>query len=334
MMISVDAMGGDYAPSVVVRGVVDALMKYSDIRVTLIGNKDIVMRELGSIGAKSHPRLSVMHADEVILMDDVPSEIVRGKRRSSMHLGLKLVKEGKADAFFSAGNSGAIMAVAMVTLGMLEGISRPAIGSVLPASGSREKFFMLDIGANVDCKPEHLVTFAIMGSAYANRVLNISNPSVGLLSNGEEEGKGDALTKNAFPLLRDLKCINFVGNIEAKILYKGEADVVISDGYVGNITIKVTQSVVAMIFKSLKEEIGKSFRAKIGALLLKDVFHNVKAKGDSSVYGGAPLLGVNGVCIIGHGGSNQIAITNGIRVAREAVLNKMNSAIIEGLKSL
>jgi len=334
MIISVDAMGGDYAPSVVVRGAVDALMLYSDIKISLVGNKDMIIRELVGIGASAHPRLTIIQSDEVILMDDNPTDIIRGKRKSSVHEGLKLVKDGKADAFFSAGNSGAVMAVAMVVLGLMKGISRPAIGTVLPSSNARGNIFMLDVGANVDCKPEHLLTFAIMGSAYANKVLNISNPTVGLLSNGEEECKGDNLIKSTYPILKNLKSINFVGNVEAKYLYRGLVDVIVTDGFAGNIAIKITQSMTELMFTFIKREISKSVVSKFGALLVKDSLRAVKAKGDSSQYGGAPLLGVNGVCIIGHGASNEVAISNGIRVAREAVLNGMNSVIIDGIKDL
>lgn len=333
MIVSVDAMGGDFAPEEVVKGALKAVEDYPDISVVLVGDKSRILSELEKCSSKSHQRISVLHAEQVVEMDDHPSEIVRGKRKSSIHEGLKLVKEGKADAFFSAGNSGAVMAVAMVTLGLLEGVSRPAIGTILPCASERGYFFMLDVGANVDCKPEHLLTFAIMGSAYARKVLKIDDPSVGLLNNGEEEGKGDILTKAVYPILKACDQVRFVGNVEGKALFKGEADVVVCDGFIGNIALKVSESVSNFLFKTLKSELTSSFRFKLGALMSRGAFMNVRKRGDSSQYGGAPLLGVKGVCVIGHGSSDYVAIANGIRVAREAVINKMNEAVTDDVKN-
>lgn len=332
MIISVDAMGGDYAPNEIVKGAVRAVSQLNGVELVLVGDKNVIEKELKNIGALGNPKLGIVHAEEAIGMDEHPSDIVRGKKKSSMHVGLRLVKDGEASAFFTAGNSGAAMAVAMVTLGLLEGVSRPAIGTILPASNQSGRFFMLDVGANVDCRPEHLLTFAIMGSAYAKSVLKIENPTVGLLSNGEEEGKGDMLTKATFPLLKDCDSLNFTGNVEAKALYKGEADVVVCDGFAGNIAIKASQSVANYMFKTLKKEIEASFMAKIGALLSKKAVMNVRKKADSTQYGGAPLLGVKGVCVIGHGSSNEIAVANGIRVAKETVMGKMNEAITDDVK--
>lgn len=333
MIITVDAMGGDYAPKEVVKGAVRAVYQLSGVNIVLVGDKSIIEKELKNIDALSNPKISILHAEEAVGMDDHPSDIVRGKRKSSMHEGLKLVRDGDASAFFTAGNSGAAMAVAMVTLGLLEGVSRPAIGTILPASSASGRFFMLDVGANVDCRPEHLLTFAIMGTAYAKKVLRIKAPTVGLLNNGEEEGKGDMLTKAVYPILKEYEGINFVGNVEAKALFRGEADVVVCDGFAGNIAIKASQSVANYMFQTLKKEIDASLIAKIGALLSKKAVMNVKRKADSSQYGGAPLLGVKGVCVIGHGSSNEIAVANGIRVAKETVIGKMNDAITEDVKN-
>lgn len=333
MIVSVDAMGGDFAPDIVVKGAIKAVNDYDDIEVILVGNEVVIKECLNKYSYNNERKIRIHHAEQVVEMDDHPSEIVRGKRKSSMHEGLKLVKSGLANGFFSAGNSGAVMAVAMVTLGLLEGVSRPAIGTILPCNNSRGYFFMLDVGANVDCKPEHLLTFAIMGSAYARKVLKIDNPTVGLLNNGEEEGKGDMLSKTVYPILKDCEPINFVGNVEGKALYKGEADVVVCDGFVGNIALKVSESVSSFLFKMLKEELTGSFKNKLGALISKSAFVNVKNRGDSSQYGGAPLLGVKGVCVIGHGSSNEVAIANGIRVAKEAAVNKMNEAITDDVKN-
>lgn len=332
MHIAVDAMGGDNAPSEIVKGAVKAVTEYQDIEVTLVGNEEIIKNELKLISSLDNDKIHILHTDEFIAMDDHPSDIVRGKRKSSMHLGLKMVKDGKADGFFTAGNSGAAMAVSMVVLGLLEGVSRPAIGTILPSSNERGHFFMLDVGANVDCRPEHLLTFAIMGSAYAKKVLHIDNPTVGLLNNGEEEGKGDMLTKSVYPILKECETLNFIGNVEGKALFRGEADVVVCDGFAGNIALKVSQSVAKYIVNVLKEEIMASTVTKIGGLLSKKAFDRVKKRTDGAQYGGAPLLGVKGVCVIGHGSSNDVAVANGIRVAKHAAEGKMNDAITDDVK--
>ncbi len=333
MIIAVDAMGGDNAPREVVKGAVKAVTESSDLQVILVGDKSAIEQELSLCTKKEIPAISIVHTEEYIAMDDHPSEVIRGKRKSSMHVGLKLVKDKKADGFFTAGNSGAAMAVSMVILGLLDGVTRPAIGTILPCSNKRGHFFMLDVGANVDCRPEHIVTFAIMGSAYAKKVLHINNPSVGLLSNGEEEGKGDMLTKTVYPILKETNAINFVGNVEGKALFKGEADVVVCDGFAGNIALKVSQSVAKYITSVLKEELLSSTFSKIGALLSKKAFKKVKDKTDSSQYGGAPLLGVKGICVIGHGSSNDVAVANGIKVAVNAAEGKMNDAIIDDVNN-
>ena len=269
MVIAVDAMGGDNAPSEVVKGAVKAVNETPNLEVILVGNQAVIEKELAACSKQEQSKIQIEHTNEFITMDDHPSEIVRGKRKSSMHIGLKLVKGGKAAGFFTAGNSGAAMAVSMVELGLLEGVARPAIGTILPCSNERGFFFMLDVGANVDCRPEHLVTFAIMGSAYAKKVLHIDNPTVGLLSNGEEEGKGDMLTKAVYPILKKTDVIKFTGNVEGKALFKGEADVVVCDGFAGNIALKVSQSVAKYITSMLKQELLSSTVSKIGALLSK-----------------------------------------------------------------
>lgn len=333
MIIAVDAMGGDNAPAEIVKGAVKAVTEDATLKVILVGDEKAIQKELEICSKVKQPNISIMHTEEFIAMDDHPSEIIRGKRKSSMHLGLKLVKDKKADGFFTAGNSGAAMAVAMIILGLLEGVTRPAIGTILPCSTKRGHFFMLDVGANVDCRPEHIVTFAIMGSAYAKKVLHINNPTVGLLSNGEEEGKGDMLTKTVYPILKETNVINFIGNVEGKALFKGEADVVVCDGFAGNIALKVSQSVAKYMVSVLKEELLSSTVSKIGALLSKKAFQKVKDKTDGAQYGGAPLLGVKGVCVIGHGSSNDIAVANGIKVAIRAAESKMNDAIVDDVSN-
>ena len=322
MIIAVDAMGGDNAPAEIVKGACKAVAENSNLQVILVGDERAIKKELSACGKENPANITIMHTEEFIAMDDHPSEIIRGKRKSSMHIGLKLVKDKKADGFFTAGNSGAAMAVSMVILGLLDGVARPAIGTILPCSNKRGHFFMLDVGANVDCRPEHLVTFAIMGY-----------PTVGLLSNGEEEGKGDMLTKTVFPILKETSVINFVGNVEGKVLFKGEADVVVCDGFAGNIALKVSQSVAKYMVSVLKEELLSSTVSKIGALLSKKAFQKVKDKTDGAQYGGAPLLGVKGVCVIGHGSSNDVAVANGIKVAIRAAESKMNDAIVDDVSN-
>ncbi len=333
MIIAVDAMGGDNAPGEVVKGAIKAVSESDNLQVILVGDKSVIDKEISLCSKQGISGITVMHTDEYIAMDDHPSEVIRGKRKSSMHVGLKLVKDKKADGFFTAGNSGAAMAVSMVILGLLDGVTRPAIGTILPGSNKRGYFFMLDVGANVDCRPEHLVTFAIMGSAYAKKVLHINNPAVGLLNNGEEEGKGDMLTKTVYPILKKTNVINFVGNVEGKALFKGEADVVVCDGFAGNIALKVSQSVAKYMVSILKEELLSTIASKIGALLSKKAFQKVKDKTDSAQYGGAPLLGVKGICVIGHGSSNYIAVANGIKVAVRAAESKMNDAIVDDVSN-
>lgn len=333
MIVSVDAMGGDFAPTEAVKGAVLATKELDNLSVVLVGDEALIKKELDALSVKDFSKIEILHADEVILMDDHPSQVLRAKRHSSMHLGLKLVKSKEADGFFTAGNSGSAMVIAMFILGLLEGVSRPAIGTVMPADNELGRFFMLDVGGNVDCRPEHLLTFAIMGSAYAKHILNIASPKVGLLNIGEEEGKGDMLTRATYDILHNCDSLNFIGNIEGKALYRGEADVVVCDGFVGNIAIKISQSIAKYISKLLKEELTSSAISKVGALLAKPAFAKLKQKTDGSQYGGAPLLGVKGTCVIGHGSSNAEAVKNGIKVACQAAENNMNDSIVEDIKN-
>ncbi|MGA1847495.1 phosphate acyltransferase PlsX [Deferribacter abyssi] len=321
MQIVVDAMGGDHAPQEIVKGSVLAANEYN-INIILVGDQVLIDQELKKIKDYPKEKISVIHAEEVITMDDLPSVAVRRKRKSSIHEGLKLVKKGEARAFFSAGNTGAVMACAKLILRPLEGVDRPAIGAVLP--NAKGHSVILDIGANVDCKPLHYLQFAIMGSAYAKFVFEKENPTVGLLSIGEEDLKGNESTKNAFNMLKESPIINFIGNVEGKELYKGKSDVVVCDGFAGNIALKVSESAAWYIGKLLKEELTKNLFRKLGAFLLKPAFQALKKRADYTEYGGAPLLGVNGVCIIGHGSSNANAVKNGIRVAYELAEKKIN----------
>lgn len=330
MRIAVDAMGGDHAPREIVKGAILAAKEY-DIHIILVGDRVLIRQELDKTVNYPKEKISVIHAEEAITMDDLPSVAVRKKRKSSVHEGLRLVKKGEARAFFSAGNTGAVMACAKLILRPIEGVDRPAIGAVLP--NAKGHSVILDIGANVDCKPIHFLQFAIMGSAYAKIVFQKDEPTVGLLSIGEEDLKGNESTKNAFNLLKTSPLIKFIGNVEGKELYKGGADVVVCDGFAGNIALKVSESAAWYIGKLLKEELTKNFIRKMAALILKPAFESLKKRADYTEYGGAPLLGVNGICIIGHGSSNANAVKNGIKVAYELAEQRLNQLIEERVKA-
>jgi len=322
MRIALDAMGGDHAPSVVVEGAVLAAKEWG-IEVVLVGPHERVKQELAKHDT-SGLSLPVVHAEEVIGMDEHAAVAVRQKRHSSIATGIDLLKEGRVAAFVSAGNSGAVMAAALFGLGRIQGIDRPAIGTVFPTTTGR--CFILDIGANADCKPEYLLQFATMGSAYAERVLGITHPRVGLLSNGEEETKGNALVQASYPLLK-ASPLNFAGNVEGKDVPMGLADVVVCDGFSGNILIKLSEGVAESLFQALKTEITAGIASKLAALVLKPAFRRIKKRLDYAEFGGAPLLGVNGVVIIAHGRSNAPAIKNALRLARQSVDHQLVETI-------
>ncbi len=322
MKVVLDAMGGDFAPQVPVMGAVQAVKDF-DISVVLVGDETLIKKELGKY---SYPkdRLEVLHAPSSVRMDEQPSKALK-KRDSSIYLGLNLLKEGKADAFVSAGNTGAVMAVSLFTVGRIKGVDRPAITAVLP--NLKGYTFLLDVGANVDCKPYHLLQFAIMGSAYAKYVLNEENPRVGLLNVGEEEGKGNELTKEAYRLLKSANVINFIGNAEGRDIYSGDFDVIVCDGFVGNVCLKLSESLAKILAKILKEEIDKHFISKIGAITLKPAIKGFKRRIDYAEIGGAPLLGLNAPVIISHGSSNAKAIKNAIKTAVSFAQSKVNQHI-------
>jgi glycerol-3-phosphate acyltransferase PlsX len=324
MKFAIDAMGGDNAPRQIIIGAIEGVKVY-DVEIVLVGIESIVNKELETLLPKGDPRITVLHADEVVTMEDKPSQIIRGKRNSSMHIGLELVKSGEAAAFYSAGNTGAVMATAILKLRTLSGISRPAIAIALPSLKGHS--VLIDVGANVDTKPDNYLQFAIMGSAYAKSILNLSSPKVGLLSIGEEDVKGNEITKTVFQLLKECKVINFIGNVEAKRLYRGEADVIVCDGFVGNVALKTSEAVASFVATILKNEIRNSFISKIGALLLMPALGRFKKRVDYEEYGGAPLLGVGGVCFIGHGSSGANAVKNAIRVAKDLVAKGVNKSI-------
>ncbi|TEU10618.1 MAG: phosphate acyltransferase PlsX [Anaerolineales bacterium] len=326
MRIVLDAMGGDYAPEVVVEGGVMAAREYG-IEVVLVGPQEVVDAELAKHDTTGLS-LPVVHASQVIEMTDEPSMSARKKKDSSMVVGMNLVKNGEADAFTTAGNSGGALAAALFRLGRIKGIKRPALSTVFPTQ--KGLCFICDVGANTDCRPVYLLQFGIMASAYAERVLGIPNPRVGIVSNGEEEGKGNILVKEAFRLLKKSD-LNFIGNLEGKDIPAGLADVVVTDGFSGNIVIKLSEGVASLLMRVMEEEIKKSPMAVLGALLARSALREVKSRLDYSEYAGAPLLGVDGVVIVGHGRSNAKAIKNMVRVGKESVEKGMLEALKEGI---
>lgn len=327
MKIVVDAMGGDFAPFETVKGSVLAVKEYGH-EVILVGDEEAINAELSKYKYDAS-KISVVHAPENITMEDSPSKVLRGKRDSSIHVGLKLVKKGEGDAFYSAGNTGAVMVIAKMILKTLNGIDRPAIGAVMP--NIKGHSVVIDVGANVDAKPIHYLHFALMGNAYAKIILGKEHPKVGLLSIGEEEIKGNEITKSVFSLLKDTDSINFIGNVEGKELFKGTSDVIVCDGFAGNVALKVSESAAWYISRLIKDELKKSLLAKVGAIFLAPALRNVKKRADYTEYGSAPLLGVGGICCIGHGSSNANAVKHGVRVAGELAGNNVNGLIEESV---
>ncbi|HEY3194043.1 MAG TPA: phosphate acyltransferase PlsX [Candidatus Dormibacteraeota bacterium] len=318
MRIAVDAMGGDHAPQQILEGASQAASEYG-IEVSVVGLPASVQPLLDG-----HPRLRLVPATQVIAMDEHPAQAVRSKPDSSMNVCARLCREGKAHGWISAGNSGAIMATALFVQGRIRGIERPALGSIIPI---RDGFaYFLDVGANVDSKPDYMVQYAAMGSVYAREMMGRPNPRIGLLSNGEEEGKGDELVRETSRRLKG-SLRGFVGNIEPKDLYAGKADVVVADGFVGNVAIKMAEATAEFLFRNLREEIPKSLRGKVGGMLIRDGVRGLRSRIDWREFGGAPLLGIDGVVVIAHGRSDARAIKNAIRVTKEAVENQLVSKI-------
>jgi glycerol-3-phosphate acyltransferase PlsX len=314
MKVALDAMGGDFAPLEPVKGAIEAIGELSDLGIILVGNKEEIENELSKYSYDKQ-RIEILHTDEKILMheDQPPALAVRKKKNASMNLALDLVKKGEAVASVSAGNTGALMTASQLMLKRVKGVLRPAITTVFPTKKGR--MVLLDAGANADCKPEYLNQFALMGSKYAEILFGMEKPSIGLLNIGEEEGKGNELVKNSFELLRENKKINFAGNIEAREMMYGEVDVVVADGFTGNVILKTGEGVVSLILDTLKTAIKSKLIYKLGALILKPVFLELKNKIDSTEYGGALFLGLNGISIKAHGNSDSKAIKNAIKVA-------------------
>jgi len=324
MKIAVDAMGGDHAPAVVVEGSVQAASALN-IPIILVGDRERIEAEL-----KKHRgvagNISVRHASEVVGMDESPVQAIRKKKDSSLKVCFDLVKNGEASAVVGAGNSGAAMAAGMFLMKKIKGVDRPAIAVSVPTM--KGSAVLLDVGGNVDCKPMHLLQFAVMGEVYARYALKIDRPRVGLLSNGEEEGKGNELTRETNALIKKTS-LNYIGYVEGRDIYHGDVDVVVADGFVGNVVLKLSEGLVEAVTNMLKEEIMATLPSKIGYLLAKGAFRRLKKKIDYAEYGGAPLLGIEGVCVISHGRSNPKAIKNAILRASESVKGKVNNHLME-----
>jgi phosphate acyltransferase len=314
MRIAVDAMGGDFAPAQVVLGAAEAAREYG-VEIALVGLPSAVQPLL-----ESHPQLRLVPCTQAIAMDEHPANAVRGKPDSSICVCARMCKDGRADGWVSAGNSGAVMAAALLIQGRIRGVERPALGSIIPTKDGVAYF--LDVGANVDSKPEYLVQFAAMGAVYAREMLGRAKPRVGLLSNGEEDGKGDELVREASRRLRG-SFPGFVGNLEPKDIYGARADVIVADGFVGNVAIKMAEATAEFLFRNLRDEIPKTMRGKLGGLLIRPGVRQLRARVDWREFGGAPLLGIDGVAVVAHGRSDARAVKNAIRVTREAVENQL-----------
>lgn len=327
MKIALDAMGGDKAPFESIKGAVKALEEVEDLSLVLVGKKEVIEKELSKYKIDSS-RVEIVDAREVIEMTDDPVVAVKTKKDSSMNRALELVKEGVVSASVSAGNTGALITASQLKLKRIKGVLRPAIATMFP--NKTGKMLMLDVGATADCKPEFLNQYAVMGSKYLEILLGKKNPTVGLLNIGTEEGKGNEITRDAYELLKVNKSINFLGNVESTEVMNGKIDVVVTDGFTGNMVLKTAEGIAKFIVSSLKEEIGKSFIYKLGALLIKPAIKHIVKRMDSSEYGGAMFLGLNGLSIKAHGNSDANGIKNAIKVANKFA--KMN--FVEELKSV
>ena len=321
-------MGSDTYPDPEVAAAVEAGKQFGD-QILLVGHEDLLKSRLAALGGSDKVR--IIHAPDVLEMTDKPARSARGKAENSMAVGMDLIKSGEGDAFVTAGNTGGAMANALFRLGRIRGLKRPALTVLLPVTGGGH-CVVLDIGANAECKPEYLRQFAIMGSLYAQKVLGVNTPRVGLLSNGEEAGKGNDLVKSSYPLLA-ASGLNFIGNVEAKELFGGEADVVVTDGFTGNVLIKSSEAVSKMLIDTLRAELTSSPRTSLGALLAKPAFASIKKMMDPAEVGAAPLLGINGLVFVGHGRSDARALVSAIRVARQAVEVDLLQALKAGLRA-
>ena len=329
MKIALDAMGGDFGPPNLVTGAVMALKEYPQIgKLFLVGDTPHIEAELKKHGCNDG-RIEIVHSTQVVDMSDKAWSAVRRKKDSSISRAVDLVKHGDADAVVSAGHTGAAVAASTIKLRTLPGIDRPGIAAVLPTETN--VFVLIDAGANIDATAEHLLHYGIMGSVYSRHVLHYKNPSVGLISLGEEDVKGTDLTRQVFQLLKKSN-LNFVGNIEGRHMFEDPVEVVVCDGFVGNVILKTCESIAVAIFTWLKHELMRTTKRKIGAYLAKNAFLEIKDKTNYEEYGGSPLLGVNGICIIAHGASTPLAIKNALRVAAESIEQQINPHIVEEIR--
>src|SRR5512146_1272041 len=322
--IAVDAMGSDRAPRPEIEGAILAARQHH-VRVLLVGREDVLRQELAHHHQAARLPIEIVHASEAITMEDKAAQALRAKRDSSMRVGLRLVREGRADGFVTAGNTGAAMATAKIILGTLPGVDRPALAAVFPTAAGTAAI-LVDVGANVDCKPQNLEQFAVMGEIYFRSIFGTRRPRVGLLSIGEEESKGNELTREAYQLLKRLP-LTFVGNVEGRDLYNGQVDVIVCDGFVGNVALKISEGMVETVRYLLKESLRATITRQVGFLLSRRAFDDFKKRLDYSEYGGAPLLGVKGVVVVSHGSSNWKAIMNAIRAAAEFSRRRINPKI-------
>lgn len=325
MRLAIDAMGGDHAPKEIVLGAMKAIQMYPDLQITLIGHETQIKEHLSN-----NERITIIHTDEVILGTDEPVRAVRRKKNASMVLAAKLVADGEADGCISAGNTGALMAAGLFVVGRIEGIDRPALAPTLPTIGG-EGFLLLDVGANVDSKPEHLLQNAIMGSIYSEKVRGVNNPRVGLLNIGTEEKKGSELAKQTFDLLKESN-LNFVGNVEARDLLNGVADVVVTDGFTGNMVLKTIEGTAMSVFSMLKTALSSSLKAKLAASVLMPNLRELKSKMDYSEYGGAGLFGLKAPVIKAHGSSDANSLFNAIRQTKDMVEKEVTNTIREAVE--
>jgi glycerol-3-phosphate acyltransferase PlsX len=329
LTIALDAMGGDHAPKIEVEGAVRAARSLG-VKVILVGQQDVVRRELQEHEDHRQLPIEIVHASERVTMEDSAAKAVRTKRDSSVRVASRLVRDGVAQCFVSAGNTGAAMATAKMVQGVIPGVDRPALAGIFPTMEGIP-VVLVDVGANVDCTPEMLAQFAVMGEIYSRQVLRRPQPRVGILSIGEEDHKGNDLTRAAWPLLKSLR-INFIGNVEGGDIYASNVDVIVCDGFIGNVALKVSEGLVDMFKKLLRDSLEATITGKIGYVLSKNAFTAFRKRLDYSEYGGAPLLGVRGGCIICHGRSNANAIKNAIRVAAEFSSGNVNQKIEDELK--
>ena len=337
MKIVIDAMGGDFAPKVNVDGSIDALREFSDVEIVLVGPQELVEKTIGEYADQQalsgvRDRLSVVDAPEVITTEEHPVMALRRKKNSTFCVGMDIVRRKEAQAFVSAGSTGALMAGAMFKIGRIKGVARPALATLLPVPD--RPMLMVDAGANVDCKPDWIVQFAMMGSVYMNKVMGIETPEVGLLNIGVEDAKGNEQTQAACALMRKEQPFKFVGSVEARDALAGQCDVLATDGFAGNVLLKNTEGVISMLFKLLKGGLMSSTKGKVAALLAKNTFRELKHSFDSTEVGGAPLLGVEGAVIKAHGNSNARAIFCAIRQARTVVESGVVDVIREGVSML